>query len=113
MPYIELKTDRKISKEIEAELIKSFGRAIEIFPGKTERYLMVNIEGERSMAFAGEIGSCCMVTVDLLGTASEETYLEMTKATCKLVADALNIPENRVYVKYSEYERWGCGGINF
>lgn len=113
MPYIELKTDKKISEKCEAELVNKFGKAIETFPGKTERYLMVNIEGEHSMAFAGEIGNCCMVSVDLLGSATDEIYADMTKVVCELVSKALDIPEDRIYVKYSEFKTWGWSGINF
>lgn len=113
MPYIELKTDKKITSELQSELVREFAQAIETFPGKTERYLMVNIEGERSIAFAGKMGNCCMVTVDLLGSATDEVYEKMTKRTSALVSKALNIPEDRIYVKYSEYKHWGCDGTNF
>lgn len=113
MPFIELKTDKKISHEIEAELIREFGKAIETFPGKTETYLMVSIKGGQSMAFAGVIGNCCMVTVDLLGSATPEVYEKMTERTCKLVSQALGIPQDRIYVKYSEFTTWGWNGFNF
>ena len=113
MPYIELKTDKKITSELEAELIREFGSAIEIFPGKTEKYLMVSIEDECKMAFAGEIGSCALVSVDLLGSATAQVYEKMTKHVCELVSKALGIEEDRVYVKYSEYKTWGWNGINF
>lgn len=113
MPFIEIKTDKKITKELEAALVRDFGQAIETFSGKTEKYLMVNIEGECGMAFAGVIGDCCMVSVDLLGSATPEAYEKMTKVTCTLISRVLGIPEDRVYVKYSEYETWGWNGINF
>ena len=113
MPYIELKTDKQLSGEVEAQLIRKFGEAIETFPGKTERYLMVNISGGNTMAFAGEVGNCCMVTVDLLGSASAEIYDKMTKLICSLVSKSLGIREDRIYVKYTEYDKWGYNGINF
>lgn len=113
MPYIELKTDKKISEALSEELIREFGEAIKTFPGKTERYLMVNVEGECAIAFAGKIGNCCMVSVDLLGSATDEVYEKMTKLTCALVSRVLEIPEDRIYVKYSEYKHWGCDGFNF
>ena len=113
MPYIELKTDKKISKSIEEELVREFGKAIETFPGKTERYLMINVDGDCSMAFAGEIGNCCMVSVDLLGSAIDSVYEAMTKRVCELVSSALGIPADRIYVKYSEFKTWGWNGINF
>ena len=113
MPYIELKTDKKIDASTEKELINAFGKAIEIFPGKTERYLMVNIDNGCSMAFAGTLGECCMVSVDLLGSATDEVYSKMTDAVCELVSSVLKIPKDRVYVKYSEFKTWGWNGINF
>ena len=113
MPYINLKTDKKISKEIEIALIKEFGKAITTFPGKTERYLMVNVEGERTMAFAGEVGNCCIVSVDLLGSAADDVYEEMTAVVCDVVSKLISVPKERIYVKYSEYSTWGCNGVNF
>ena len=109
MPYIELKTDKRISESTEAEFKEAFGHAIETFPGKTERWLMINLIGECKMAFAGEIGNTCMIEVDLLGSATREVYEKMTAVCSEIAGKLLGIPEDRVYVKYTEFKNWGCG----
>ena len=109
MPYIELKTDKKISNATEEEFKKAFGKAIEIFPGKSERWLMINLVDECKMTFSGKTGNACMISVDLLGTASRESYEKMTAAASKIASELLDIPEDRIYIKYTEYKNWGCG----
>ena len=43
MPYIDLKTTAKVTKEKEIALKAAFGKAIELIPGKSERWLMVGL----------------------------------------------------------------------
>ncbi len=114
MPYIDLKTTVKISAENEETLRKEFGKIITLIPGKTEAWLMLNFDDKRRMAFKGNADSdTAIVSVDLLGTASEKAYADMTHAICTTVSYVLGVPFNRVYVKYAEYSHWGYAGENF
>lgn len=113
MPYIEIKTSKAIANDAECEMTKSFGKAISIFQGKSERWLMLNFSGEERMAFAGKTEpSCAMISVSLFGAGSREEYDKFTEAACEIVS-AIGIPKDRIYVKYSEYSTWGMGGENF
>ena len=114
MPYIDLKTTAKISAENEETLRKEFGKIITLIPGKTEAWLMLNFEDKCRMAFKGNADSdSAIVSVDLLGGASEKAYADMTHAICTTVSYVLGVPFNRVYVKYGEYTHWGYAGENF
>lgn len=114
MPYINLKTSAKISAENEKTLIKEFGKIISLIPGKTEAWLMINLDGECRMAFKGNMDAdTAIVNVDLLGGASEKSYADMTRAICDTVSQVLGVPFGRIYVKYGEYEHWGYAGENF
>ena len=114
MPYIDLKTTVKISAENEETLRKEFGKIITLIPGKTEAWLMLNFDDKCRMAFKGNADSdTAIVSVDLLGTASEKAYADMTHAICTTVSYVLGVPFNRVYVKYAEYSHWGYAGENF
>ena len=114
MPYIDLKTTAKISAENEETLRKEFGKIITLIPGKTEAWLMLNFEDKCRMAFKGNADSdSAIVSVDLLGGASEKAYADMTHAICTTVSYVLGVPFNRVYVKYAEVGHWGYNGFNF
>lgn len=111
MPYIETKTTRKIEKTTAEVLREELGRAIELIPGKTEKWLMLSFIDGLDMALAGVPGDAAMIDVSILGHADDDAYAALTAKICEIVSDALAIPKDRIYVKYSEYERWGWNGI--
>lgn len=113
MPYIETKTTRKIGKAEAAALREALGKAIELIPGKTEKWLMLSFNGEVDMAFAGIDGDAAMISVDILGHADDSVYSALTDKICETVSRVLSLPKDRIYIKYSEFERWGWNGINF
>ena len=112
MPYIETKTTRKIGSLEEEALRKELGQAIELIPGKTDKWLMLSFEGEVKMAFSGAKGDAAIISVDILGHASDDAYAALTSKICEIVSRVLSLPKDRIYIKYSEFERWGWNGIN-
>ena len=114
MPYIEIKTNINLTKE-QDEVIKSRAAGIlaASFPGKTENWLMVNIEGGHEMYFAGSDGACMMIDVAIFGKQSSDGYDKMTRDMCAFIDEEFGIAKDRVYIKYSEYTHWGWNGVNF
>lgn len=114
MPFIDLKTSAEINESNEALLRKELGKIITLIPGKSEAWLMLSFTDCERMAFRGNADAdTAMVSVDLLGGASDEAYDNMTAAICRAVNDILGVPFDRIYVKYSEFEHWGFAGENF
>jgi len=113
MPYINLKTTKKLDTGATEALKKALGEAIALIPGKSERWLMINLEGECTMALAGEMDNCAMLEVEIFGKASNDAYDALTKKLCELVNETIGIPADRVYVKYAEVGHWGYNGFNF
>lgn len=114
MPYIDLKTTKQLDSALKNQLKAEFGKAIECFPGKTERWLMVNIEDGASMWFAGDNSSdCSMLQVSLLGKGSDAAFDSMSEKLCGIMKNVLSISADRVYIKYGEVTHWGWNGGNF
>ena len=111
MPFIELKTNQSISspEEIKAEL----GRAITAIPGKSEAWLMVELEGDKDMYFKGSSEPCAMFEVAIFGRAGAEAYDDLTKRLCDISNRLLSVSPDRTYVKYSEIDKWGFNNFNF
>ena len=114
MPYIKVSTTAAVTPE-QCERVKAkLGKAIESFPGKTESWLMVEIEGEKRMWFRGDASAdTAMVDVDLLGNVAPAASEKMTAAVCAILDAELGIPAGRIYVKYTGYQNWGWNGSNF
>lgn len=113
MPYIHTKTNVKVTKPTADALKAACGEAITLIPGKTEAWLMVEVEGEKAMYFAGSDAPCAYIEVKLFGKASDAVYERLTAKLCEVAAKHLSVSPDRVYVKYEEVEHWGWNGSNF
>lgn len=113
MPFIETKTNVKIT-DASADAIKTrLGKAIETLPGKSERWLMVSFAGEQSLYFQGSDAPCAISEVKIYGSASADALEKMTAKICSILSGELGIPEDRIYVKYELCQHWGWNGGNF
>lgn len=114
MPYINLKTTKKVTSEQGESLKAAFGKAIECFPGKTEAWIMVGIEDGVKLWFKGDASQdSAIVDVELLGSVSKDGSQAMTAEICNILEKELGISPDRVYVKYKGYADWGWNRINF
>lgn len=114
MPYIEAKVSCKVTSQKSEELKTLFGKAIECIPGKSENWLMVNIEDEKNLYFKGRNDSqAAFISVAIFGHAEKNSYDKLTKELCNIVNSVLDIPKERVYITYREVDTWGWNGSNF
>ena len=114
MPYIDVTTNISLGEEKTGALKSDPARGLAAsFPGKTENWLMLNFRENAAMYFAGDAAPCAMIDVHLFGAQAKKNYDAMTSGVTKLVAETCGIPENRIYIKYAEYDKWGWNGSNF
>ena len=113
MPFIDSKISVAMSDDQKDALKTRLGKAVSII-GKPESYLMVGINDNYSLYFAGEkVERGADVEVSLLGSASSAAYEKMTGEICKILEEELEIPGNKVYVTYHGVNDWGFNGRNF
>ncbi len=113
MPFIDVKTNKQVSKTEEIALKEQLGQAIAILPGKSETWLMLEIKDACRMYFRGDDAPCAMVQVQVFGKINEAKCEELTKEVCRIFKVVLDIPEDATYVKYEEVNLWGWNSQNF
>ena len=92
----------------------ALGKAISVIPGKSESWLMVGISGDEKIWFRGDDSAdSAMVSVSVYGSLSDSAADRMTGEVTKILASELGIAPDRIYVKYSEHDKWGWNGGNF
>lgn len=111
MPFIEVKTNQTIADK--AALKSALGEAITAIPGKSEAWLMVELEDKKDMYFKGSDEPCAMFEIAVFGKASDDAYDDLTNRICDISEKMLNVSADRTYVKYSEIEHWGFNRFNF
>ena len=114
MPFINVRTNAALTDE-KCESIKSaLGQAIALLPGKSERWLMVEVTPECRLWFHGDDSEkMAMVTVAVLGGVSDRDSSALTAKITEILANEAGIPAEWVYVSFSEHDKWGWNGSNF
>ena len=114
MPSIKTTVSKEISESARDNLIKKFGEAIALFPGKSETWLMLSFNDNTPMCFGGnQADDCALLEVALFGSASDSAYDRMTAALTEIISEELGIAPGKTYVKYEEAGHWGWNGRNF
>ena len=113
MPYINLKTSVSLDEKLEDGLKTALGKAITTIPGKTENWLMVELEGDRKLWLGGKKRPLAMIDVKIFGHADQSDFNAMTGELCDVCQRILGIKPDGVYVTYAEVENWGWNGENF
>lgn len=114
MPYINVKMSKKIGISEMNEIKAQLGKAIEIFPGKSESWLMCCVESDKNMWFQGDNSEdCVFVEVKLFGSVDKKASEKFTEEICEYFDSHFGIPTSRVYVRYSGGTDWGWNCNNF
>lgn len=114
MPFINVKLSEKVT-DSKVETVKSeLGKAISLLPGKSEGYLMVNMEDGCHLYFKGnQDAPTAMCEVSVFGSAPHNACEKLTAEICRILETELSVPQNRTYVKFSFVDVWGYNGYLF
>ena len=78
---------------------------------KPKKFIMVNIEDNQQIWFAGEkLKNGAFVSVRLMGNVSKAAYSNLTKKICDFFESELNIHSENIYVTFHPVEFWGWNG---
>jgi phenylpyruvate tautomerase len=114
MPYLKLQTNRPVSPEEQQALLPQLSRAAAEVLGKPESYVMIALESEKPMYFAGNDQPCAYVELKSLGLPEGKTA-EFSAGLCSLIEETLGIGSQRIYIEFANPERhmWGWKGGTF
>ena len=114
MPFINSKITKMITKDEEVIVKEKLGKAIELIPGKSEAWLMLNFEAESHLYFKGSNDKdIAYVEVSVFGSENKEAFNNLTAEITKIFNEVLGIEPERIYVKYETTTSWGWNGGNF
>ena len=113
MPFIRTTTNRSVPKPVADNITAACGQAITLLRGKTEEWLMVEVAGDRNLYFKGSDAPCAFAEVQILGKGNPTELANLTDALTKILSQALDVPTDRIYVRYEEVAYWGWNGSNF
>lgn len=114
MPYLKLNTTESISDEQSPQLLDQLSKLMAQQTGKPERYVMVQIEGDKAMLFSGNNQPLAYAECKSIGLTAAQAKA-ISSSLCRLLSDTLHIPADRIYIEFSNCpaEYWGWNGSTF
>ncbi len=114
MPYLKIQTNLPLSKKAERTVLKNASQLVAELLGKPESYVMVALEANIPMLFAGSDDPVAFLELKSIGLPAQRTK-DLSEALCQMVEGHLGVPSDRVYVKFIDVKRgmWGWKGDTF
>lgn len=114
MPLLHITTNQAIESNHASDLIKLASSTVADMLGKPERYVMVSLEHNPHMLFAGSDDPLAYVELKSIGLPGDRTR-DFSGALCTLIGQQLKIPTDRIYIEFSDAARhlWGWNGKTF
>ncbi len=114
MPYLKIQTNLPVSKKAERIVLKTASALVSKLLGKPESYVMIALQPDTSMLFAGSDDPVAFLELKAVGLPVRKTKV-LSEALCTLIEDHLGIVPRRVYVKFINVKKgmWGWQGDTF
>lgn len=112
MPVLNIRTNVKI--ENKTSLAESASTTTANLLGKPETYVMINIEDDQCLMFAGNNAPCALLSLKSLGLA-ENLTASFSNVLCEFINTHCAIDKSRIYIEFINPERhmWGWDGRTF
>lgn len=114
MPLLKIETNINMPESKREALLKKASRTVAQQLGKPEQYMMVSLEAERAMVFAGTSEPTAFMDLRAIGLPAEKTG-ELAALLCDLARAELGVAKERVYINFADVPAnlWGWNGETF
>ena len=114
MPFLKLTTNNTLNQEEAAQLTQAFSKLLAKETGKPERYVMVALDFDKTMLFAGSPDPLAFIECKSIGLTTTQAKA-LSSSLNKLIASSLQIAADRVYIEFSNSsaDYWGWNGSTF
>lgn len=114
MPFLKIQTNQSLDDTRRAALLQQASQTVARQLGKPESYVMVALEAERPMLFAGSDAPLAYLELKSIGLPAAATAT-LSHSLCALMAEHLNLAQDRVYIEFADAapKMWGWNGATF
>lgn len=113
MPLLSITTNISDTRS-EQTLLRQASAEVAKMLGKPESYVMVKLEHNPHMLFAGSNAPLAYLELKSINLPAERTT-ELSQTLCSLMQATLAIDAERVYIEFANAERhmWGWNSVTF
>lgn len=114
MPFLSIRTNAELAGDRASALATRASALVAEQLGKPERYVMVSVEHNAAMQFAGSDAPLAYLELKSIGLPEDRTG-ELSRALCQLMTTQTGIEAERVYIEFTNAPRnmWGWNNSTF
>jgi len=114
MPLLKIHTNQPLDDAAQTALIQKASSTVAELLGKPERYVMIALDTNQTMLFAGNDAPLAYLELKSIGLPDDATP-SLSAALCQLISEELGIAQDRIYIEFTNAERhlWGWDGHTF
>ena len=114
MPFLKIQTSTELAETAARSLASRASSLVASQLGKPERYVMVSVENNPAMQFAGSTDPLAYLELKSIGLPESSTG-DVSRALCELVTSETGIKPERIYIEFADAARkmWGWNGSTF
>jgi phenylpyruvate tautomerase PptA (4-oxalocrotonate tautomerase family) len=114
MPLLKIETNQDVEELARNRVIAKASQQVATMLGKPERYVMVSLQINPSMVFAGAQEPLAYLELKSIGLPQARTA-ELSAGLAELMKAELGLPADRIYIEFSDAPRtmWGWNSTTF
>ena len=114
MPLLKLRTNVSIDTDKTENLLHELSELLAKETAKPERYVMVEVKGERHMIFGGSTAPLAYVECKSIGLSTAQAK-SLAQSIPRVLGTELQLDSDRIYIEFSNHpaELWGWNGSTF
>ncbi|AFJ03588.1 putative ATLS1-like light-inducible protein [Methylophaga frappieri] len=111
MPYLNITTNQSVTDE--NALLKAASKTVASASGKPESYVMIRLNHNVAMSFAGSTDPAAILDYRSLGLPADRKAF--SDALCTLIEQQIGVSGSRTYISMTDSERqnWGWDHSTF
>jgi phenylpyruvate tautomerase len=114
MPFLRIQTNQPLSDSEANALAARASTVVAEQLGKPERYVMISVEVNPAMQFAGTNAPLAYLELKSIGLPESRTA-DLSRALCGMMASATGMEPDRIYIEFADAPRkmWGWNNGTF
>ena len=114
MPLLKIQTNKPLTDQQGQQFLKQASRSVAQALNKPEQYMMVSLETDRAMMFAGSTEPAAFAELKAIGLPADRTG-ELSRLLCERMASDLGVRKERIYLNFTDVpaSQWGWNGETF
>lgn len=114
MPFLKIQTNTELPEAAARSLAARASALVAAQLEKPERYVMVAVESNPAMQFAGSTDPLAYLELKSIGLPESGTG-DASRALCELVSSETGVDPARIYIEFSDATRtmWGWNSSTF